>query len=817
MIKLGRISIRNVRGIRLLDLNFEKENFGICGPNGTGKSGVVDAIEFVLTGDMTRLKRKGSSELNLSKHGPHVDAVDMSNSKVTVWGHLPEINKDVQIIRCLDRPNNPTIVPNTKDVKDAVMFMQTQPEFALSRREIVKYILTPPGERAKDVQTLLKLEDLNKIRSSLNTVANSASKGEKTAKAERDRALQDFLKDLGLNALDKDSVLEGLNTKRAVLGLENLLSLLPDTNFLEGNSSQDKGETKAKIAKAQALGFMDDFKITNEFEAHEQKKFREDIVSDLNNLNSDVTNFQRLRNHTLIEQGLSLISGDYCPLCEREWVQEDLFHFLNTKHAEGKALRQKIDALESKLARALAQIKLSKNAVSTLSGYAETLGLETDTPLFQATLASLTDKEALISEDVNSSEIVSKLVSVFNEPFIAAFPSAFAIVYDAVLALPEQSPEDTALAELVQLQLKYQNYQDRNSELNCAEHKAKIAVKVSTCYNEAHVATLDAIYETVSGDFTKFYRKLNAEDEANFTADFIPEPSKLTLNVDFYGRGKFPPGAFHSEGHQDGMGLCLYLALMKHTLGNKFRFCVLDDVLMSVDVSHRSEVCRLLKSEFPDTQFVVTTHDKIWVKYMRSQGLIKNSVSFFGWSVEQGPQIWDDLNVWEDIEQKLSNNDVNTGAFILRRYLEYAGHAFCDGLRAPVGFKGDGNYSLNDLFPPAIKRIKDMIKQSKSAASSWGKEDRVAELADIQNTLLECSQATNVEFWAVNPVVHYNEWANLDAAEFGKVVTAYRSLFHLISCSNCGGFLHLTYDASFSKDSMKCSCGTLQFDLIKKK
>lgn len=59
------------------------------------------------------------------------------------------------------------------------------------------------------------------------------------------------------------------------------------------------------------------------------------------------------------------------------------------------------------------------------------------------------------------------------------------------------------------------------------------------------------------------------------------------------------------------MGLCLYLALMKHTLGDRFTFAVLDDVLMSVDAGHRREVCRLLKSEFPRTQFILTTHDRV--------------------------------------------------------------------------------------------------------------------------------------------------------------------------------------------------------------
>jgi wobble nucleotide-excising tRNase len=91
----------------------------------------------------------------------------------------------------------------------------------------------------------------------------------------------------------------------------------------------------------------------------------------------------------------------------------------------------------------------------------------------------------------------------------------------------------------------------------------------------------------------------------------------LGFDDDFYGPGHFPPGAYHSEGHQDGMGLCLYLALM--LLGKNFTFAVLDDVLMSVDAGHRRQVCTLLKESFPDTQFIFTTHDEIWLRHMKSE------------------------------------------------------------------------------------------------------------------------------------------------------------------------------------------------------
>lgn len=76
MIQLKKVHIKNVRGIRKLDLSPDGRSYAIQGENGTGKSGVVDAIEFALTGTISRLAGGGASDVSLAKHGPHIDYVD---------------------------------------------------------------------------------------------------------------------------------------------------------------------------------------------------------------------------------------------------------------------------------------------------------------------------------------------------------------------------------------------------------------------------------------------------------------------------------------------------------------------------------------------------------------------------------------------------------------------------------------------------------------------------------------------------------------------------------------------------------------------
>ena len=76
MIQIEAIRIIELRGIRELEIKPKRKSFVISGGNGSSKSGVVDAIEFALTGGMSRLAGKGTVGLTVLRHGPHVDRRD---------------------------------------------------------------------------------------------------------------------------------------------------------------------------------------------------------------------------------------------------------------------------------------------------------------------------------------------------------------------------------------------------------------------------------------------------------------------------------------------------------------------------------------------------------------------------------------------------------------------------------------------------------------------------------------------------------------------------------------------------------------------
>jgi hypothetical protein len=287
--------------------------------------------------------------------------------------------------------------------------------------------------------------------------------------------------------------------------------------------------------------------------------------------------------------------------------------------------------------------------------------------------------------------------------------------------------------------------------------------------------------------------------------------------VNFYERGLFPPGAYHSEGHQDSMGVCLYLALMKRLFGNDFTFALLDDVVMSVDSSHRYQFCKLLKTRFKDTQFVITTHDRLWAEQMKSAGLVsgKTSLAFHSWTIDTGPLVESNVEVWDEIAAALAKGKIGIASGILRRHLEYVSRHLADQLGASTVFRADGGYELNDLLPPVLGRLKALSGKAADAAQSWGDDAAKSLATDRKTKLSNSNAASSVEQWAINKAVHYNEWENFGKRDFEPVAKAFKELLDCFKCESCDSWLYVT--PRHIPTSLRCACNKVNLNLESKK
>ena len=816
MIKIESITMKEVRGLRDLTLHFGGESFVVSGPNGSGKSGVVDAIEFCLTGAISRLSGQGTAGITLQKHGPHVDRRDdPAAAEVTIELMLPSLDRTATITRNMKTPKVLKIVPDEPDIRAAIEEATSHPEVVLSRREIIKYVLAEAGTRSKEVQALLRLDRISQVRSALGTARNRAKTAVDRATQDTTNARDALKRHLEVEAASPENVLSSVNERRLVLNVPILEALTEHAQLDDGVTNAANASSFNKVSALRDIDAVKDWlRDEGTGERIEVLRLQEDIQA----IEDDPGLLQLVRQGSFVEKGLEYVDSQFCPLCDTEW-------------ASVEALREHLEEKVKLTASAGEQRDRMKQDAVSLASSAGTVKSLLTPVISLARSESLKDAEGRLSSWSDSLSTLatelSSVESVLDQKvrLTQGWTGAYATVLEDLDALrgtvdskPDQSATVNAQTFLTRAQDRFTEYRKARQVLGAArlgESASRVAYET---YNEIAERSLTEMYESVEADFSAFYREINIDDETGFKAKLEQGSGKLDLSVDFYGLGMFPPGAYHSEGHQDGMGVCLYLALMKRLFGDSFSFAVLDDVVMSIDSGHRKQFCRLLTEQFPGTQFIITTHDRIWARQMRSEGLIgpKASVEFQGWSVQSGPIVEEVAEVWDRISEDLAKNDVPAAAARLRQHLEYVMRELADITAAPIPYRGDAGYDLGQLFSAVVSRQSSLLKKAAASANSWNLDssmDDVKEMTEARNAALE---KYGGEQWVVNKAVHYNEWATLSKSDFEPVVEAVKVLLAEFSCPNaaCGSWL---YPVPKSDPSvLRCDCGETNMNLRKK-
>lgn len=817
MIKITSIHVHEFRGIRDLKLELNGANFAACGPNGTGKSGIVDAIEFALTGSISRLSGSGTGGLSVKVHGPHVDSRDNPDKAfVTLEVTIPTLgNRKATIHRTVKAASAPVITPTDAATKQVFDHVGLHPEFVLSRRELIRYVLSEPGQRAKEVQALLRLEDIERLRAVLQKISNSLAKElPALERAERDAA-NNLLSALSITQLNKSSILKATNERRQTLGLPLLVDLEATSSLKDGLASPTTNIAAGRVPKIQAVA---DLVVLTKALAGIQstvvKTASQSATQAISELLADTVALNAVTREELLRTALELYDGTKCPVCDTQFEPKEFMEHVSTKLDHLSAVAKKRLALEALLTPILEAVLATGTALANVIAHAKLFSPPIEVTILEEFKVALLARYQQLQKVLPLEETLTVIGALPQTPDIGPL---LKILSTSIEAIPEPSKQDAARDFLVVAQERLDFYRSTRLKHVAGKQKADRAAKVYEVYADISTTELEKIYKQVEGAFSAYYSQINKEDESAFTAKLMPSIGKLGFDVDFYGRGHFPPGAYHSEGHQDGMGLCLYLALMGHLLKSNFTFAVLDDVLMSVDAGHRREVCTLLKTAFPNTQFIFTTHDEIWLRHMRTEGLIKNRcfVHFRTWSVELGPTEWDDKDVWDEINTHLKKNDVRGAAGLLRHFLEHFSKEACGRLRTQVEYRGDAQFVLSDLLPNVTHSLGDSLKKAKAAANSWKQSNVLETIGEKEQVFTAAKSKVNADQWQINAAVHFNSWADLQKSDFLPVVAGFKEFVEAFSCKDCAEMYYVTPNRG-KKEAFRCGCGATNFNLIEK-
>jgi len=818
--KLIELEINNIRGIPYLHIKPNGKSFVIWGPNGSGKSAVIDSIDFLLTGKISRLIGKGTGNISLSKHGPHVD-YKPEDAMVRGIVKINSYEKPIELKREMSKPSELICDKNKIHYIKPIIDIASLGQNVLTRREILKFITAESSTRAQEIQELLNISEIEEIRKTFVKLVNEMKRDLHTTNGSLKKAESTVVTTLQIGNYNIESVIGEVNKYRTILGGDSITELFSNNikkKLFPPKVDKDQIMVNVVILERciQSLNkifFDDNQKIIKEADSK--------LCELITQIISDEKLLKTLNRRKLIELGLDLIdeTGD-CPLCDTSWPQGKLREYLDKKLSTAQIAEKYQDALSKYVNLIDNEVSSAIANIDNIIKIAQSIKLDEEVQQLQKWLKDLNFYETALADPLE--KYLNIKFKKDDLKTLIAPANIFIILSSILLAAKEKSPkiskEQTSWDILTHLEANMKVIEDANLEIEKYSLAYKRSEVLLSIFQRTRDLVLDNLYKNISSKFEILYKTLHGNDEKKFTASFKPEGAGLNFEVDFYNRGVHPPHALHSEGHQDSMGLCLFLSLFERLTEGLIDLIILDDVVMSVDMQHRRTLCSLFSTFYPNRQFFITTHDKTWAHQLLSEGCIKTQglIEFYNWNIDTGPSVNYEANLWDKIEKDLQNNDISSTAARLRHGLEQFFTLVCDSLQVFVKFNLNSKWELGDLLIPAIDCYRSLLKKTIESAKSWNNNELVSELTELDSIRSSIYKRTYAEQWVINTNVHYNNWANMGKEDFTPVVQAFQDLCELFICSKCRSLIKLTMVGS-KPTNIICNCGEINWNLVQKK
>lgn len=318
---------------------------------------------------------------------------------------------------------------------------------------------------------------------------------------------------------------------------------------------------------------------------------------------------------------------------------------------------------------------------------------------------------------------------------------------------------------------------------------------------------INQFLEEISGTVETYYRKLHPDEPIGNFRFFLKANviGSLEFTGTFANAADVPPQAYYSESHLDTLGICVFLAMVKHTR-DKDCVVVLDDVVTSVDSSHLHRFIEMLQEVADDfSQLILTTHYRHWYdRFKRRGGGNLQFIELSPWSLGDGLRPAEASFEIASLNQMLAQSPfprqeatAKAGVFLEQLFDALALHY---ELRLP---RMDApRYTLPQLLDAATKPSKLIYTEV------WPEG---ATSADQQTRLKPLIKALHPYRDIRNEVgAHFNEagaeWSNEDVRKFVELTI---QVAEALLCSHCGEMPSRNKSGSW----WQCSCKSHQHRL----
>jgi energy-coupling factor transporter ATP-binding protein EcfA2 len=719
---LKSLSITAFRGSsQTLSLEFEKSRklTLVYGENGTGKTTICDALEFLANGEVGSLKNKGLGS-GLAKYFPTAgkSAEELEISLVTATGACSaKLSGSSAVVDPL------TLCPKVR---------------VLRRQQILKLVEASAGDRYNEIKAFIDIEGFEKSEQTLRMLVDQLGKERKT-----------------VDELHKQS-------------LESLSSLAPQSGpsfdllawaRAEAGRSQDQANARAKqigTIRAAAAGLTS---LPERWDTAEAKlaDVRERAVEAQTAFDAAVAAAGAEAGElvAVLQAGLTFVRArptiSECPLCESTDKTDEL----------ATRIEQRIRALEG-LRRAQEQAEQMRGTVA--SAAATCGGMAGELKTLWARL-----KEAVI--DGAGAEVVAE-PEPLGAPELKAWLTRSAGVFERWADEEARCRSEGERVRSIGDALKLCDLnQAKLEEIDRLKpHAERALVELET--------ERKAFTETRIGEIAKAVGGLYEQVHPGEGLDKISLPldpkkrASLEMMADFGGAER-PPQAYFSQSHLDTLALCVFLALALREKTDDV-ILVMDDVLGSVDEPHVDRVIEMIydvSQKFRHT--VLTTHYRPWREKFRYGHLKRGDCQFVeltGWTLEEGVKLGAARPETERLRSLLTTSDFDAqlasgkSGVLLEAMLDHLTLKY--GCAVPRKF-GEA-YTLGDLLPAVNGKLLKSLRvevRDPDASTSLVRDVELAPILDELAKMVNVRNAMGAHFKAIG-----QHLTDADAKRFGELV-----------------------------------------------
>lgn len=782
--KIKTINIHALRGIPDLELQLNGKSLLLRGENGTGKSSIVDAIEFFFTGKIPYLE--GTRGLSLQRHGPHVNfESDNTNVELTFNPgnvHLSRTFADI--------PSSP------EQFKQYFQITQ-KGTFILRRSQILTFIMSKPADRYRAIGSIIGVESLDEIELKMMRIRDDL-KSENDSNKEKIRGLIATLSTImGIDITKVEDVIPALNKILQEANLP-LIRSLEDVD----NHAEEMLKTIKRAKNIDRIGMLNEV-----IETTKTKLISEEIITEFDDFNNKVKQLLQedirleLSIAELLKSGQKVIEKedemDICPLCEQIIDREILLTKIEKRLIILRDLSEKaseIRRLSVPLIKKLNEITDElKTTISKIESFPELAKEKNDIT------EKITSLNEIVSHIVSAKDLKNEIpVRIFDQQ-----KNEINEVWRLISTKCNQLLDTIGLTESEKKVLnvislinhatsKTTELSSVLAEIKIYQNRFDVAEKIYSTFSDTKKAKIQGIYDSIQGNIQSFYSMLHpSEPHKNVELTVaLGKRASTELSMESFGRKREDPRALTSEGHLDSLGLCIFLGFIKK-FNEDCSLIILDDIVTTIDANHRKRIAQLLLEEFGDKQLIITTHDGIWydelVSFQRAhrvQSKFEN-IEIVEWDISTGPITRRYKPKWGKILEKLENKDKNGAGNETRIYVEWILKQCCTMMESTVVFKDSGKYTVAELLDSAESRITKLLKES-----------------DLKTDQLEQFKELRATVFMGNLLSHDNpQLENLSFGEIEEFCNATHDLHNSFLCPECENFLQYFR----TSDVVRCS------------